>query len=228
MTDQPSRYPPANLRSCGTFCGLVPRRRSQGSPRDSERRLVCHQATNPRTGSQTDQPPASRSVVSPVGRCGRRGRRDRLAEIVVGKHFLLRATLDHTDHTRFRCDINLPVTVDGSGQVRPIGTHSPTIPELLSVSIRNSRSHCFSPVAASKQKTTNLLPGFSPSMAVVNNRPATIVGEQIPSPTSADQRTFFVGENSTGSRFFEVVTPLHFRSIVECLCVSFHNILFSN
>jgi hypothetical protein len=48
-------------------------------------------------------------------------------------------------------------------------------------------------------------------MAVVNKRPATIVGEQIPSPTSADQRTFFVGEKSTGSGFFEVVTPVQLR-----------------
>ena len=32
-----------------------------------------------------------------------------------------------------------------------------------------------------------------------------------PSPTSADQRTFFVGEKSTGSGFFEVVTPVQLR-----------------
>ena len=47
-------------------------------------------------------------------------------------------------------------------------------------------------------------------MAVVKTRPATTAGEQIPSPTSADQRTFFVGENSTGSDFFEVATPVQF------------------
>jgi hypothetical protein len=47
-------------------------------------------------------------------------------------------------------------------------------------------------------------------MAVVNTRPAATTGEPIPSPSTADQRTFFVAENSTGNAFLDVETPEQF------------------
>ena len=47
-------------------------------------------------------------------------------------------------------------------------------------------------------------------MPVVKTRPAATVAEPMPSPASADQATFSVGENCVGSGFFDVETPLQF------------------
>src|SRR5262245_25660919 len=68
----------------------------------------------------------------------------------------------------------------------------------------------FLPESASKQSTRSRCWDFSPSeaIAVQKTRPAATAGELIPSPSSADQRTFLVRENSCGSGFFEVETPV--------------------
>src|SRR5262249_57617710 len=72
-----------------------------------------------------------------------------------------------------------------------------------------SRCHSFLPASASKQNTTSRCsPAFFPAIAVQNTRPAATVGEPMPSPSSFDQRTFFVREKCSGSDFFEDETPL--------------------
>src|SRR5690348_14226569 len=45
-------------------------------------------------------------------------------------------------------------------------------------------------------------------MAVVKTRPAATAGEPMPSPRSADQRTFCVAENFKGSRLVDVEMPV--------------------
>src|SRR5262249_13587717 len=89
-----------------------------------------------------------------------------------------------------------------------------------------SRCHNFLPVSASKQNTTRRCsPAFFPSplpspprgegkgegaIAVQNTRPAATTGEPMPSPSSADQRTFLVREKCNGIGFFDDDTPLQF------------------
>src|SRR5690242_13774439 len=75
----------------------------------------------------------------------------------------------------------------------------------------SSCCHSFFPVPASKAYTTSFgsLPLRS-AIPVLNTRPAATTGEPMPSPSTADQRTFFVAENSRGSAFFEVETPEQF------------------
>src|SRR5579872_2865169 len=68
--------------------------------------------------------------------------------------------------------------------------------------------HSFLPVPASKANTCNF--GFLPlgaDIPVQNTRPAATTGEPMPSPSTADQRTFLVGEKVSGKVFFEVETP---------------------
>src|SRR5262245_15897294 len=70
-------------------------------------------------------------------------------------------------------------------------------------------SHNFLPVAASKQKTRKRTSsGFLPAMAVQNTRPAATVGEPMPSPSFADQRTLFGHENSAGKCCLDRQTPV--------------------
>src|SRR5438552_1455882 len=71
--------------------------------------------------------------------------------------------------------------------------------------------HNFLPLSASKQYTSSFCsPAFLPTAAVLNTRPAATVGEEMPSPSTFNQRTFLALENSTGSGLVEVETPLQF------------------
>src|SRR5438105_1432935 len=72
-------------------------------------------------------------------------------------------------------------------------------------------SHSFVPVSASKAYTRSFCsPALGSDIAVLNTRPAATAGEPTPSPSTADQRTFFVAENSAGSAFFDPETPEQF------------------
>ena len=61
------------------------------------------------------------------------------------------------------------------------------------------------PEAASKQY---MLKRFDSAMAVIKRRPLATTGDDIPSPSLTDHRTFFSCENSTGNGSFEEETPL--------------------
>src|SRR3954449_10468172 len=71
--------------------------------------------------------------------------------------------------------------------------------------------HNFFPVSASNAYTTSLgsLP-LGVDIPVLNTRPAATTGEPTPSPSTADQRTFFVAENSVGNAFFDGEMPVQF------------------
>src|SRR6516164_6326230 len=71
--------------------------------------------------------------------------------------------------------------------------------------------HNFLPVSPSNAWTSSFCTfSFGSVIDVANTRPAATAGEPMPSPSIADQRTFFLEENIVGNACFEEETPVQF------------------